>query len=219
MSLESLFKDAVRQLEIRNIAFAVAGGLAASLYRQAPRMTMDVDLVIMAESGGMATAVSVLQAIGLETGIARKADLAGGPMFAIRGKNTAACMVVGRAADQSHEWGVDILLPALPWAKDAVVRAQDNRVDFGFGAVPTLTLEDMILAKLHALSAGIPRPKDLDDLQSIYAANVEEVDTVYLAAQMRRFAFVAPRTVDPFLPADLLKLARDIRRQLRRRSG
>lgn len=218
MSLESLFKDAVHQLEIRNIAFAVAGGLAASLYRQEPRMTMDVDLVIMVESGGVATAVSVLQAIGLETGIARKADLAGGPMFAIRQKNTEACMVVGRAADQSHEWGVDILLPALPWAGDAVLRAQDNRIDFGFGAVPTLTLEDMILAKLYALSAGIPRPKDLDDLQSIYTANGEEVDTVYLAAQMRRFALVVPASAKPFLPAGLVTLARDIQRQIRRNS-
>lgn len=218
MSLESLFKDAVHQLEIQKIPFAVAGGLAASLYRQEPRMTMDVDLVIMAESGGTAAAVSVLQAIGLETGIALKADLAGGAMFAIRRKNTATCMVVGRAADQSHEWGVDILLPALPWAGDAVLRAQDNQIEFGFGAVPTLTLEDMILAKLHALSAGIPRPKDLDDLQSIYTTNGEDVDTVYLAAQMRRFALVVPASAKPFLPAGLLTLARDIQRQIRRNS-
>jgi hypothetical protein len=218
MSLESLFKDAVRQLEHRQVSYAVAGGLAASLYRQEPRMTMDVDLVIMAESGTTDTAISVLQSIGLEAGIARKADLAGGPLFAIRRRNTAACMVVGRSADKSHAWGVDILLPAMPWVRDAVLRAQDNRVDFGFGGVPTLTLEDIILAKLHALGAGIPRPKDMDDLQSIYAANGGEIDTVYLAAQMRRFAFTVPRAVEPFIPKELLALSRDIKRQLRRSS-
>lgn len=215
MSLESLFKDAVNQLENRQVPYAVAGGVAASLYRQEPRMTMDVDLIIMAASGSTETAVSVLQAIGLETGIAREADLAGGPLFAIRRRSTAPFMIVGRSPDKSHEWGVDILLPAMPWAADAVLRAQDNRVDFGFGAVPTLTLEDIILAKLHALASGIPRPKDLDDLQSIYAANGDEVDTVYLAAQMRRFAFVVPRTADPFLPEGLLALSRDIKRQLK----
>ncbi len=218
MSLESLFKDAVCQLELRQVSYAVAGGLAASLYRQEPRMTMDVDLVIMAESGSMETAIAVLKSIGLETGIARKADLAGGPLFAIRRGDTAACMVVGRSADKSHDWGVDILLPAMPWAADAVWRAQDNRVDFGFGAVPALTLEDVILSKLHALAAGIPRAKDLDDLQSIYVAHVNGVDTAYLAAQMRRFALIAPCTAEPFLPAELLALSRDIRRQLRRRS-
>lgn len=65
------------------------------------------------------------------------------------------------------------------------------------------------------MTSGIPRPKDLDDLQSIYTANGEEVDTVYLAAQMRRFALVVPRTAEPFLPAGLLALARDIKRQLK----
>ena len=217
MSLESLFKDAVHQLALREVPFAVAGGLAASLYRQTPRMTMDVDLVIMAASDSARTAISILESIGLETGIARQADLAGGPLFAIRRKNTAACMVVGRSADKSHEWGVDILLPSMPWAADAVSRAQDNRVDFGFGAVPALTLEDMILAKLHALTGGIPRAKDLDDLQSIYEANGDEVDTIYLAAQMKRFALVVPSSAKPFLPAELLALSRDIRRQIQRR--
>lgn len=217
MSLESLFKDAVHQLSLREVPYAVAGGLAASLYRQEPRMTMDVDLVIMAASESTKTAVSILESIGLETGIARQADLAGGPLFAIRRRNTAACMVVGRSADKSHDWGIDILLPAMPWAKDAVRRAQDNLVDFGFGSVPTLTLEDMILAKLHALTGGV-RPKDLDDLQSIYAANGDEVDTAYLAAQMKRFTLVVPPTAEPFLPSSLLDMSRDIRRQRHRQS-
>ncbi len=218
MSLELLFSAAVQALDKYGISYAVAGGIAVSLYRESPRMTMDVDLVIWSESDCLQTAVTVLESLGLEAGIARKADLAGGPLFAIRQRNTAACMVVGRSADQSHAWGVDILLPAMPWARNAVSRAQDNRIDFGFGAVPTLTLEDVILAKLHALGAGIPRPKDMDDLQSIYTANGGEIDTVYLAAQMKRFAFIVPRAAEPFCAKELLALSRDIKRQLRRNS-
>ncbi len=216
MSLESLFIAAARELDKRQVPYAVAGGMAASLYRLEPRLTMDVDLVILTESKSVETAVNVLETIGLDAGIARKADLAGGPLFAIRRRNTAPCMVVGRAADKSHAEGVDILLPVIPWARDAVLRAQDNRVDFGFGPVPAITLEDMILAKLYALTAGIPRPKDMDDLLSIYEANGDEIDTAYLAGQMRRFALAVPATTEPFLPEALVALSRDVRRQLRR---
>jgi hypothetical protein len=217
MSLESLFKDAADELGNREVPFAVAGGLAASLYRMEARLTMDVDLVILTESEGEKTAVEVLEAIGLEVGIARKADLAGGPLFAIRKRNTAPCMVVGRAADKSFEEGVDILLPSMPWAREGVLRAQDNRVDFGFGPVPVLTLEDMIIAKLYALTAGAPRPKDMDDLQSIFAAG-HDMDIPYLAGQMKRLGLTVPRTAEPFLPADLVTLARDVKRGLRHRA-
>lgn len=216
MSLETLFRDAVHALEERGISYAVAGGIAVSLYRDEPRMTMDVDFVIWAEAGSLKMAMSVLNALGLEVGIARQADFAGGPLFAIRKGNTPACMVVGRAADKSCPWGVDILLPALPWAHDAVDRAQNNRVDFGFGKVPTVTLEDMVLAKLYALRAAVPRPKDMDDLQSIYKASRDELDTVYLSAQMRRFELVVPQAAKPFLPESLLAMSRDTQRQMRR---
>jgi len=43
------------------------------------------------------------------------------------------------------------------------------------------------------------------------------VDTVYLAAQMKRFALVIPSTAEPFLPSSLLAMSRDIRRQSHRR--
>ena len=217
MSLESLFQAAVEELAKRQISYAVAGGLAASLYRKEPRLTMDVDFVILTPSKSAGTAVDVLKTIGLEVGVARKADLAGGPLFAIRRRNTEPCMVVGREADNQHEEGVDILLPSIPWVRDAVLRAQDNHVDFGFGLVPAITLEDMVLAKLYALTAGIPRPKDMDDLQSIFDANGDEVDTAYLAGQMRCFKLVVPASTEPFLPEALVSLSRDVRRGLRRK--
>jgi hypothetical protein len=65
MSLEKLFKDAVAEMRSRDIPFAVAGGLAADLYRGEPRLTMDVDLVILTESRSMEAAVSVVKALGL----------------------------------------------------------------------------------------------------------------------------------------------------------
>jgi len=117
--------------------------------------------------------------------------------------------LVGRPEGDTPSAGVDILLPAIPWVEDAVSRAQLNAVDFGFGAVPVLTLEDVVIAKLYALRAKPLRVKDLDDLQSIFGAD-HEMDRAYVAGQMRRFGITVPREAEPFLPDIVLKISRDI---------
>jgi len=211
MSLEKLFQTAVRELRKRNVLFAVAGGFAADLYRHETRLTMDVDFVILTDTKGLDTAVSVIEALDLKAGIARKADLAGGPLFAIRRRSTEPCMIIGRPSGAAHTEGVDILLPSIPWVADAVNRAQANPVDFGFGPVPALTLEDVLLAKLYCLKAAQVRAKDLDDLQSIFAAG-HKVDMPYLAGQMQRFEITVPRSAEPFLPETFLQIARDLQK-------
>ncbi len=211
MSLDKLFKAAVTELRKRNIRFAVVGGFAADLYRREPRLTLDIDLGILTETRAGETAIAVIEALGLRPGMVRKADLAGGPLFAIRRRNTEPCMIVGRPAGAGVAEGVDFLLPAIPWVRDAVQRAQANEVDFGFGPVPTLTLEDVILSKLYALMSARLRAKDLDDLQSIFEAD-PELDLPYLAGQMRRFDIVIPPAAEPFLPGVLLRLSCEIRR-------
>ena len=209
MSLESLFRDAVNALRERNVLFAVAGGMAANLYRIESRLTMDVDFVIMIESHAMQVAISVLESIGLEAGVTREADLAGGPMFAIRRGNTKPCMVIGRRPANTAGEGIDIILPSVPWAKDATRRAQDNLVDYGFGPIPVLTVEDIILSKLYALSSSKLRAKDLDDLQSIYELKAD-IDSAYLSGQMRKFKIMIPKAAEPFLDDQILKVARDM---------
>ena len=175
---------------------------------------MDVDFAILAEGEHVKTAVSIVESLGLQAGVAREADLAGGPLFAIRRQSTEPCMIVGRPPGNPSGAGVDILLPTMPWVESALVRAQANAVDFGFGPVPALTLEDVILSKLHALKRL--RAKDLDDLQSIFEAQ-ENIDIAYLAGQMRRFAVEIPRQAVPFLPDWLVQLSRDMGRSKRAR--
>ena len=216
MSLDTLFRNAVKALRERNIMFAVAGGLAADLYRLEPRLTMDVDLAIVTKSRELKTAKDVLESLGLSPGVAREADLAGGPLFAIRRKSTKPCMVVGRREGAPGGEGVDLLLSAIPWVADATRRAQDNPIDFGFGPVPVLTVEDVIVSKLFALSSARLRAKDLDDLQSIYDAD-DDIDVAYLASQMRRWKIVVPRQAEPFLDDTILKISRDIVRTGKRR--
>ena len=219
MSLESLLREAVESLREREILFAVAGGLAADLYRCKSRLTMDVDLAIVTEKSALKPAVSVIESMGLEAVVVRKADLVDGPLFAIRRGNTTPCMVVGRKkCIVAGEW-IDLLLPAIPWVGDAVRRAQDNGVDFGFGAIPVLTVEDVILSKLYVLNSARLRAKDLDDLQSIYESECD-IDLAYLSGQMRRFDIRIPRAAEPFLDDVILKVSRDIVRAARvRRKG
>ncbi len=207
MALKTVFQNAVKAMGSRNIPFAVAGGFAAGLYRNTPRLTMDVDLVILAEHQALAIASEIIESLGLRVGIARRADLAGGPLFAIRQKSSRPCMVVGRVPGHEDQEGVDILLPEIPWVREGVRRAQFNPVDFGFGPVPVLTLEDVILSKLYALMAARPRPKDLDDLQSIFEAG-HDFDAAYLSGQIQRLDICIPKMAIPFLPSDLLAIIR-----------
>ena len=206
MLLRELFERAVSACREKGIPFAVAGGLAADLYRAEPRTTMDVDLAILADESE-ALAEQLLKSIGFGTAVARKADLAGGPLFAIKAKNTPACLVVGRIQGKPTAGGVDLLLPALPWVAAAVERAQFNLIDFGFGPVPVLTLEDFILSKLYALTASPVRPKDMDDLQSIQAAG-HPVDAAYIGGRAKEYGIKLPRTVKPFVPEHYWELVK-----------
>jgi hypothetical protein len=207
MSLELVFMAAIEKLRAQGVEFAVAGGLAASLYRDQARLTVDVDVGISAESAALETAIDLVESLGMEAGIVREADLAGGPLFAIRKGNTAPCIVVGRVPGDVSGHGVDVLLPSIPWIADAIKRARGNEVDFGFGPVPVLTLEDVLVSKLYALRTTPVRAKDLDDLQSILAVG-HEIDRAYLSGQMRRFGVAVPRAAGDFLPKWLLDIAR-----------
>ena len=81
----------------------------------------------LAESRAAETAVSVIEALGLHAGIARQADLAGGPLFAIWRRNTEPCMVIGRPEGKPSAEGVDLLLPdkLLQFSRD--VRKSQRR--------------------------------------------------------------------------------------------
>lgn len=167
---------------------------------------MDVDLAILADEGER-LAEQLLKSLGLGAAVARKADLAGGPLFAIKARNTPVCMVVGRIQGKPEKGGVDILLPAVPWVAEAVERAQLNLIDFGFSPVPVLTLEDFILSKLFALTGSPVRPKDMDDLQSIHSSG-HSIDSAYIGGKAKEYGIKLPKSVRPFVPDVYLELVR-----------
>lgn len=217
MNIDDLLRRAVSALGNAKVPFAVAGGFAADTYRSEHRVTADVDLAILVEGNAAGVATAIVESLGLQPAVARKADLEGGPLFAIRRKSTEPCMIVGRREGRQDDCGVDILLPAIPWVSEAVGRAQSNLKDFGFGPIPVLTVEDVILAKLSALKHFAHRFKDLDDLASIFSRQ-PDMNIKYLAGQMKRLDLTVPRDLADAVPSAIRKISRDVAADRRTRS-
>lgn len=207
MNIEVLFKNVVHELKVRRHPFAVAGGLAISLYRFEPRTTQDIDLLILIERDALGEAQEILQSIGLTPQVVREADLKGGPLFTRKAKSSPPQIVVGRFPDRSEGLGVDFILPAMPWFRSAFERAQHHCINFGFGPIPTVTVEDMIIAKLSAFQDSPRRFKDLDDLQSVFKKQ-QTFDFEYLGAQMRELKLRIPKEIRPDVPKILIQISR-----------
>ena len=140
MKLQEFFKEVRDELEKRSISYAMAGGFVASVYRKEPRATEDLDFFILAKTYDDGVATELIDFFGLKSHIMRKADLEGSPTFAIKNKNKTINMVVGRSNEKP---GLDLILSNIKWSKGVMERAQANKVDFGFGPIPCLTVEDI----------------------------------------------------------------------------
>lgn len=210
MTFLELFRETLERLQQEQVRFALAGGLAASLFRKRKRTTDDLGFLILAAGGTQQVAEKIILSFGYTPHIARKADLEGGPMFAIKRKSTPPYIIVGKKKDDSSEPGLDFILPAMPWSPSALDRAESNRIDFGFGTIPTITVEDMILAKFYSLYNDVKRLDDQSDLRSIFKMN-HDLDLAYIAGQMNVLRIRVPVSVTDVAPSELKKVSKRIR--------
>lgn len=213
MTLTDLLKEVVKTLKSTKAEFALAGGLAASVYRKEPRTTQDIDMLLLLSNSEktLSLAEKTLRKFDMTIGIARKAELEGGPMFATKRKSTPPYLVVGRdKIAPTQNPGLDFILPDMPWFKKALERAQVNEIDFGFGKIPCLTVEDVIIAKCAAWQNRKDRFRDLDDLQSIFAAD-HKLDLTYLSDRMFELQVPIPKEVIAQTPEALAKLSKKIK--------
>jgi len=191
MNLSESLEQISKELLALNVEFAVAGGLAASLYRDQPRLTDDVDLAV-AFSVPVVKLEAILTKLELSPTRVSEAQLKGGPKHLVKGKLSPIAILVGRAKDKI---GIDLLLPNLSWVETALKRAKSHLTNFGFGPLPTLTAEDVLLAKFHSLTCNSQRFKDLDDIQSIFRAQ-NSLDLAYLTGQMTILKIPAPLQIE-----------------------
>lgn len=214
-SILDQFKLVVRTLEEKGTRYAAAGGLAASAYRVEPRATKDIDILIMTDEKPEQLQIKFEGQFKMPFTLVRRAQLEGGPHFAIKRASTPVCILVGRNKDDPLQVGVDFLLPNLPWFHSAFERAQTNLIDFGFGKIPTLTPEDLILAKIYSSSNNSQRFKDIDDIQHILIHR--ECDIAYIASEMERLGLILPRAYLDSAPKPLQKASRRSLNKLRGR--
>lgn len=209
MDLLQFFKQVVDSLKEGGLRYALAGGLIASVYRLERRLTMDLDFLILADSKTQEIATQIIKSFELNPSIIRKADLEGGPLFVRKRRSTKPIMVAGRAKNDPTKIGLDFILPQMPWFEEALERAQSNEIDFGFGPVPSLTVEDVIVSKLLAVKNNVTRFKDLDDLQSIFQAE-HDLDLAYLYAQMKKIDVGIPKQIKHLVPKVILAAGRKL---------
>jgi Nucleotidyl transferase AbiEii toxin, Type IV TA system len=209
MNLSEQLKAVVELLQASNVRYALAGGLVASLYRQTVRMTADVDFLIFSGAHSEAQAKKILKARGLEISEVRKAQLEGGPQHAIKSRSTPILLIAGRPIESGTSVGVDFLLPGFPWFQIALERAEENYVDFGFGKIPCLTAEDIVLSKLYSISNRSDRFQDFDDIQDIFLAD-RKLDLNYLSSKMRELRLKIPSQLKNCVPDILRKTSRSL---------
>jgi hypothetical protein len=208
MTLIHFFKEVVKALKAKDVEYALAGGLVASLYRENERTTNDLDFLIFSEMETQKIASTIIKQFALEPHIIRKADLEGGPLFAIKRKNTTPYIIAGRA---DQKIGLDFILPTMPWFEEAIRRAKLNQIDFGFGPIPCLTKEDVIISKLYALRNDSSRFNDLDDLKSILKSPAE-IDMAYICGQMQKLNLSIPESLKNHAPKPMLLTSKRVRR-------
>ena len=209
-TLEEQLRAGVALLQKHKLSFAVAGGMAASIYREEERLTKDIDFIIDGSGDLVQLSKEMISELGLRTLAVRKADLEGGPLFAIKKKNTAVMLLIGRDPDKKAP-GVDFLLPINNWVPRALERAKHNMLDWGFERLPTLTAEDVIVAKLIS-SKSKNREQDILDLRSIFRSECI-LDFTYLIARMKEFSLSLPMPVYDSSPIELQRASRRIARQ------
>lgn len=190
-----LIKKASTEFSKLNCDFCLVGGHAASLYRTQERLTRDVDFAIYDanNSRALSLAEKVIKGLGLSF-------IQGHiPIGKSETRTKGVCMVTSSPGPGEISGVIDILLPALPWVQDAVVRARDNRIKLGRVSVPVITAEDLIIAKCYALRNSPDRFQDLDDLKEIFL-NRKDMDFPYIKQQLRKFALEIPKAVRKYSP-------------------
>ncbi len=181
MKIYQKLKELFVALEPYRGSWIVCGGVAASIYRDMPRFTGDIDIAVIDHDSG--TALQIAEAVLKQIGYQPVAGFIPG--------NTEQALVVGRENGAEIFLGVDFLLPSNPWVDDAVRRGQSNLLDYGFMSAPTITVEDLYLAKVLAHQENEDRALDRDDIESMFRAG-HTLDLDYVRAGAAKLQIKLP---------------------------
>jgi predicted nucleotidyltransferase len=207
-SFLTLLKEASEELKVRGITFAVVGGVAANYYKTTSRLTPDVDFAIVTKSNSESIAREIIEKFGFTATSLRKAQLDGGPAFAIKNNSSPYQVVVGRLPGDDEKIGLDILLPEMAWVPEAVDRAQNNIVSIAKGiSVPVLVVEDVIISKLISYNSRTSRVKDIEDLQAVLQNN-KSLNNSLIAEEVKKYGLRIPKMLQSYFHHTILRIER-----------
>lgn len=188
-------KKMVQALEESGCPYCLVGGHAASIYRTQERLTRDIDFAVASKTPQAAK-------LAAEKALSRAGFKPAAGFIPLKDGEESrreVCLVTSIPKRNELHGEVDILLPELPWVRDAVERAQSNLIDLGFAKVPVITPEDLIVAKCYALRNNPDRFQDLDDIKGILLAEVK-LDLNYLDAKLSEHTLSIPKQLRRYAP-------------------
>ncbi len=140
---------------------ALVGG-AAIIARVQPRLTIDLDLVIVVPAGGSDAVLSLAREHGYDYDEQETREFIEGGLARLWGPPGTPDGV-----------GVDLLFVDSPFLESVVVRA--TPVEIAGTSLPVASVEDLLLMKIEA-----DRPHDLDDAIAIKDAFADQLDRDYV---------------------------------------
>lgn len=147
--LVSVLRDLARWLDAEEVPYAIIGGVAASLLGT-PRVTRDVDAVVLLENDRWEPFLAAGKAFGFEP---RRPD-------ALDFARSVRVLLVRHEATGID---ADLSIGALPFERESIERAR--RRDVAGLSLPLPTPEDLIVMKAVA-----HRPRDLMDIEEVVTA-------------------------------------------------
>ncbi len=162
--------EAAQFLERQQWKFCLIGGIAAGHWGRS-RNTEDVDFVLLAGFGDERTFIKPL----VKSFRGRLPDT---DSFAIENR-----VVLLKA---SNGVAIDISLGALPFEEEMLNRAVKAEVLPGV-FVPMATAEDLVVMKAIAW-----RPRDIDDIERIIAAQDRKLDLIYIRRWLAELSAIDP---------------------------
>jgi hypothetical protein len=153
-------------LRSSRVRYAVIGGVAVGFHGR-PRLTRDVDAIVLLPEARWTEFLSSARAAGFASRVAHAEQFArSSRLFLLRHRATGT--------------PVDLAIASIPFDEEVVARA----VSYSAGRlrVPVASLEDLFVTKLVA-----GRPVDMGDLDELLAAN-PRIDLSRVRAYARAFA-------------------------------
>ena len=168
-----LYRSLQSALDSLNIPWYLFGAQAAILYGAA-RLTADVDVTVALHGHPLAELIAALGQAGFETRISAAEKFA---------EQHRVLLLV----HISSRMPVDIII-AGPGPEEDIL-ARSRKLAVGGVMIPVACPEDLIVMKLLA-----GRSKDLDDVTSILAAKLPELDIALIERSLKEFESVLDRS-------------------------